>query len=112
MHLTAADVALELHRAAGLGSSEAALTAAVAARQACSDAVWLFVMHHARYCQFHNGTVCHMAAAANLWQLFRFFCTTGASPRTLNSMRMLPSETAADAGHVCTAVHIRCVYEA
>lgn len=112
MHLTAADVALELHRAAGLGSNEAALTAAIVTRQACSDAVWLFVMTHARYTNLYDGTVCHMAAAANLWHLFRFFCTTGASPRTLNSKWKLPSEAAADAGHVCTAVHIRCVYEA
>ena len=73
--------------------------------------VWNYVMRRARFTHYNNGTVCHVAAASNLWLLFQLFSNTGANPNELDASNRLPSETAADAGNVCLAVHIRCIYE-
>lgn len=97
---------------AELKDETAALEAASKARKETYGPVWDFVMRRARFAHFNNGTVCHVAAASNLWLLFQFFSGTGANPFELDASGRLPSESAANAGHVCLAVHIRCIYEA
>ena len=106
------ELALRLLRVASIKGEMEALAAAATVRRQFYGPVWSYVMAKARFTQFNGGTVCHVAAASNLWQLFQFFSETGANPLVRDNQQRLPSETAAEAGHVCTAVHIRCVYEA
>lgn len=106
------ELATRLLQAAAEDTDEEALAAAVAVQQKVTRPVWLYVMDRARFFGFDDGTVCHVAAASNKWGLFRLFTATGANPMVRNGRCQLPSSVAAEAGNVCLAMHIRCLYEA
>lgn len=75
-----------------------------------SEPVWRFVMLNTRV-GYKGGSLCHMAAGHNQWLIYRYFIEHGSNSFTVDYEQRLPSEVARDCGHVCTAIHIKCLYE-